>query len=91
MTKRTSAKKDLSDILKYVRVRVQTLKNIIDYYEKLERDQGFMKTDDQISFQIACSQMNELERLVDFIEGIQLAHANVPDSQNKEESKNGII
>lgn len=91
MAKKTSAKKDLSDILKYVTWRVQTLGNIIDYYEKLERDRGFMKIDDEIAYQIACSQMNELERMVDFIEGKELAHANIPDSQNKEESKNGII
>ena len=67
MAKKTD--RELRDILKYVEGRVKTLGNIIDYYEKLERDRGFMKTDDEIAFQIACSQMNELERFVNFIEG----------------------
>ena len=55
-------------ILQYLRERTEVLGNIIGYYEALERDRGFMKTDDMLSYSIAQSQLNELERLVTFIE-----------------------
>lgn len=60
--------KNKSDILKYLKQRVKTLGEIVGYYEELERNRGFMKTDDMLSYSIAQSQLNELERLVSFIE-----------------------
>lgn len=62
-------KRTMTEVLKYLKLRSQTLGSIIQYYESLERDRGFMKTDDMVSYQIATSQLNELERLVTFIEG----------------------
>ena len=62
-------KRTITEVLKYLKLRSQTLGHIIQYYEALERDRGFMKSDDMVSYQIAVSQLNELERLVSFIEG----------------------
>lgn len=62
-------KRTMKEVLHYLKLRSQTLGSIVQYYEALERDRGFMKTDDEVSYQIACSQLNELERLVTFIEG----------------------
>lgn len=62
-------KRTMAEVLKYLKLRSQTLGSIIQYYEALERDRGFMKTDDMVSYQVATSQLNELERLVTFIEG----------------------
>lgn len=61
--------KKTNEILKYMKQRCTALGAIIDYYDTKERDNGFLKTDDQIAYQIAMSQMNELERLTSFIEG----------------------
>lgn len=55
-------------IIQYLKKRVKVLGEIVGYYENLERDRGFMKTDDMLSYSIAQSQLNELERLVSFIE-----------------------
>ena len=55
-------------ILNYLKRRASTLQAIIEYYETLERDRGFMKSDDMLSYSIAQAQMNEIERLVDYIE-----------------------
>lgn len=62
-------KRTMKDVLNYLKLRSQTLGSIVEYYETLERDRGFMKTDDMVSYQVAASQLNELERLVSFIEG----------------------
>ena len=62
-------KRTMKDVLNYLKLRSQTLGCIVEYYETLERDRGFMKTDDMVSYQVAVSQLNELERLVSFIEG----------------------
>ena len=62
-------KRTMKDVLNYLKLRSQTLGSIVEYYETLERDRGFMKTDDMVSYQVAVSQLNELERLVSFIEG----------------------
>lgn len=60
--------KQTKSILQYLKKRVKVLGEIVGYYETLERDRGFMKTDDMLSYSIAQSQLNELERLVSFIE-----------------------
>lgn len=62
-------RRTVKELLNYLKLRSQTLGSIVQYYESLERDRGFMKTDDMVSYQIAVSQLNELERLVSFIEG----------------------
>lgn len=55
-------------ILKYLKERAKDLGTHLGYYEALERDNGFMSLDQQTSYNIAVSRLNEIEKLVSFIE-----------------------
>lgn len=63
----SKTKRTMADVLKHIRQRCEDLGCIIDYYDKKERD-WYLTLDEKKSYEIAKSQMNELERLVSFIE-----------------------
>lgn len=64
----SKTKRTVGDVLKHVRLRCMVLGNIIENYDRKERD-SYLTLDEKKSYEIARSQMNELERLVSFIEG----------------------
>ena len=64
----SKTKRTVGDVLKHVRLRCEVLGDIIEYYDQKERD-WYLTIDEKKSYEIAKSQMNELERLVSFIEG----------------------
>lgn len=55
-------------IIKYLKERAEMLGYHAGYYEELERNRGFMTLDQQESYNIAVSRLNEIEELVRFIE-----------------------
>lgn len=58
----------MKQTIAYLKSRVSTLGVHVDYYETLERDKGYLTTDQQASYNIAVAQLGELERLIRFIE-----------------------
>ena len=55
-------------ILQYLKERTEELGTHAGYYEALERDRGYMTIDQQTSYNLAISRLNEIEKLVRFIE-----------------------
>ena len=55
-------------ILRYLKDRTEELGSYVGYYEALERDRGYMTIDQQTSYSLALSRLNEIEKLVRFIE-----------------------
>lgn len=62
--------KRMSEILTHIKLRVKALGAILDYYDSLDRQGLLWKSDDMMAYTIAQAQMNELERLVKYIENI---------------------
>lgn len=60
--------KKMKQTLEYIKSRVSTLGTHVDYYETLERDKGYLTSDQEVSYNIALSQLRELDRLITFIE-----------------------
>lgn len=60
--------KKMKQTLEYIKSRVSTLGTHVDYYETLERDRGYLTSDQEAGYNIALSQLHELNRLVNFIE-----------------------
>ena len=56
-------------IITYLKDRALSLSNVIEYYESMERDKGYLTIDQRYSYDLAITRLNEIERLVDFIEG----------------------
>ena len=66
--KKSGSLKKWSAVLTYLKDRSKTLGCIIDYYAMLERDKGYLTTDSEKAYEIALSQMQEIERLIEFME-----------------------
>ena len=60
--------KKMKQTLEYIKSRVSTLGTHVDYYETLERDKGYLTSDQEVSYNIALSQLRELDSLITFIE-----------------------
>lgn len=60
--------KKMSSLLKYLKERAEELGCILSYYETLERDKGYLRTDEEMSYNMALAQMHEVDRMVSFIE-----------------------
>lgn len=58
----------MPSLLKKLKSRVSVLGQGIDYYETLERDRGYLTTDQQTSYIINVARFNELNEIVRLIE-----------------------
>ena len=58
----------MPSLLKKLKSRVSMLGQGIDYYETLERDRGYLTTDQQTSYIINVARFNELNAIVRLIE-----------------------
>lgn len=58
----------MPSLLKKLKSRVSVLGQGIDYYETLERDRGYLTTDQQTSYIINVARLNELNEIVRLIE-----------------------
>lgn len=61
----------MSEVLSHIKLRSKALGCILDYYDNLDRRGELWKSDDLLAYTIAKAQMNELERLVQYIESVE--------------------
>lgn len=62
--------KKINRVMEHIKSRATALGVTIDYYDRLERDRGYLTTDQQTAYGIALAGFYEIDNLVQFIEAV---------------------
>lgn len=60
--------KTMASLLKYMVGRAEELNNVVEFYYVKSRD-SYMSTDDMLAYNTATARLNELGKMLDFIQG----------------------
>lgn len=61
-------KSDLKPLLSYLKERTETLSSVCSHYEVLDRDRGYLTTDEEVCYTRSTAQLYEVNRVVDVLE-----------------------
>lgn len=76
--------KKINRVMEHIKSRATALGVTIDYYDRLERDRGYLTTDQQTAYGIALAGFYEIDNLVQFIEAVVSGESG--DSEDSGES-----
>ena len=61
-------KRKISEVIQYLKSRVSTLEVLLQHYHVLERDHGWLTTDQQFIYSTYKARLDEIEKLVQYME-----------------------
>lgn len=61
-------KRKISEVIQYLKSRVSTLEVLLQHYHVVERDRGWLTTDQQLIYSTYKARLDEIEKLVQYME-----------------------